>query len=261
MFSPVACSQCGKPFQVPEATLGKPTVCPWCQATVPALPIGAPAPAATLPTKEPLSLDDAPIPATATSPVGRKRWFLVGCVGIFALVLAAGVTIAVKRHKQGHVMGWEWQTFAAPDKSCSIELLGKPVEDPDAAGDEKRFISEGSYSGTTTWVGWRDLTQVQVQLAGTKDAFQHFAKPFDAERDRLKLRYGGTVAKDATTKFEDPLTREVRLDFPPGGRLVERMMVFPNGPRPRMYFVGIAGKFEFDSPEVQRFFDSFRVTE
>jgi len=179
---------------------------------------------------------------------------------LLALVVAATTTIAVKRHKQGHVLNWEWQAFAAPDNSCSITMLGKPVDDPDAGAGEKRYIAEGWYSGTTTWIGWRDLTQVQVQLAGTKDAFQHFTKPFDTERERLKLRYGGTVTKTATTKFEDPLTHEVRLEYP-GGRLIERMMVFPNGPRPRMYFVGMAGKFDFDSPEVQRFFDSFRVTE
>ncbi len=260
MFSPVACSQCGKPFQVPEATVGKPTVCPWCQATVAALPMGVPATASTSPAPEPLSLDDAPALKPTPSPRSRLRWVLAGIVGLFALIIATSVTIGVKRYKQGHVMGWEWQTFTAPDRSCSIDMLGKPVEDTDTAADEKRFTSEGTYSGTTTWIGWRDLTQVQVQLAGTKDAWQHFASHFNTERDRLKNRYGGVVSKDATTKFEDPLTHDVRLDYP-GGRVVERMLVMPNGPRPRVYFIGIAGKFEPDAPEVQRLFDSLRVTE
>src|ERR1700722_15244553 len=39
MFVPVACSECGKPFQVPETALAKSTACPWCQATVLALPV------------------------------------------------------------------------------------------------------------------------------------------------------------------------------------------------------------------------------
>jgi hypothetical protein len=256
MFVPVACSQCSKPFQVPEANVGKPTVCPWCQATVAAVPAGAPA------TPELLSLDDAPpatTPAPVRSPRNRLRWALAAFAALFALVIATTATIAVKRHKQGHGLSWEWQPFTPADKSFSIDMLGKPVEDTEIA-EEKRFVAEGWYSGTTVWVGWRDLSQIQVQLAATKDAWQHSTKTFDAERDRLKVRYGGTVTKDATTKFEDPLTHEVRLEYP-GGRVLERMIVMPNGPRPRVYYVGMAGKFDFDNPEIQRLFDSFRVTE
>jgi len=37
MFVPVSCTSCGKPFQVPEAALGKLAPCPWCQAVVTAL--------------------------------------------------------------------------------------------------------------------------------------------------------------------------------------------------------------------------------
>src|SRR5262245_50737516 len=67
MFVAVACNRCGKPFQVPEAAAGKDVACPWCQATVPALPVAgvmsAEAPPAhaggSLSQAEPLSLDDA----------------------------------------------------------------------------------------------------------------------------------------------------------------------------------------------------------
>ena len=38
MFVPVSCTKCGKPFQVPEAALGKLAPCPWCQEVVTALP-------------------------------------------------------------------------------------------------------------------------------------------------------------------------------------------------------------------------------
>ncbi|MCE9565606.1 MAG: hypothetical protein K8U57_26590 [Planctomycetes bacterium] len=274
MFSPVACSACSKPFQVPEASLGKPTVCPWCQATVLALPVGAPAISPTPPTAPaPLSLDDAPARAPvrppappavrmpARSPRNQLWWALAGCAAVFALVIAAVFTTAVLRQKQGHGLSWEWQTFTPSDKSFSIDMLGQPVEDKEVGADEKRYVAEGWYSGTTVWIGWRDLTQIQVQLAGSKDAWQHVSKDlFNPERDRLKNRYGGALTKDATTKFEDPLTHEVRLEYP-GGRVVERMLVMPNGPRPRVYYIGMAGKFDIESPEVQRLFDSFRVTE
>ena len=87
----------------------------------------------------------------------------------------------------------------------------------------------------------RPLTPEQMQLAGTRDAWRQLLPVFDAERDRLKGKYGGTVTREATLKFEGPLTREVRLAA--GGRtVVERMLVVPGGPHPRVYFLGLAGK-------------------
>src|SRR5438045_5869059 len=92
MFVPVACSACGKPFQVPEAAVGKPAACPWCRAAVLALPVGGAPPVAEpesrrltpparqegepKPTPEPLSLDDEP-PAAPAPPVRRVRPWLI----------------------------------------------------------------------------------------------------------------------------------------------------------------------------------------
>src|SRR5262245_51103256 len=140
MFVPVACSQCGKPFQVPEAEVGKPTVCPWCQATVPALPVGTPAaaPAASAPPgdsrpparqekpsqPEPLSLDDASAdapPAQVAPPRSKWFWWWAGGLGLITLVVVTGVTVAILRYKQGHTLGSEWRTFNPPNSSCSIE--------------------------------------------------------------------------------------------------------------------------------------------
>ena len=43
---------------------------------------------------------------------------------------------------------------------------------------------------------------------------------------------------------------------------MERMIVLPTGPRPRLYFIGIAGKrLDPDGEEVKRLFESFRVNE
>jgi hypothetical protein len=84
---------------------------------------------------------------------------------------------------------------------------------------------------------------------------------FDAERDRLKDTFGGYVAGEATIQFEPPITVEVRLETP-HGPLVERIIVKTDGPRPRVYFVGIVGKrLDPDGPEVNRLFRSFRVNE
>ena len=157
-----------------------------------------------------------------------------------------------------------WRAFTPPDNSCTLDLLGRPVEDAVAPGaNERRYTSEGWYSGTTAWIAWRNLSAAEVQIASTDDAWddKKLTKLFDAERDRLKNQFGGYVAKDGTIKFKEPLTREVRLELPQG-RLIERMIVMPAGPRPRVYFIGIAGRrLDLDGDEVKRFFDSFRAFE
>ncbi len=257
MFVPVACSECGKPFQVPEAAVGKSAACPWCQAAVLALPVGG----AASSTAAPLSLDD-----DLPEPVKRSRislWFVL--LGLLLVAVAAtAVTFGALRRKEGYMVNREWRAFTPQDNSCSIDLLGKPIEDADApAANERRYTSEGWYSGTTAWIAWRNLTAAEVQIASTDDAWHNekLLKLFDAERDRLKGQFGGYVAKDGTIKFKDPLTREVRLELPQG-RLIERMIVMPTGPRPRVYFIGIAGKrLDLDGDEVKRFFDSFRAFE
>jgi hypothetical protein len=298
MFVPVACSQCGKPFQAPEAELGKPVVCPWCRATVPALPVAAPAaapgdsrpparpdapqpaespPASRLPwpQPEPLSLDDAP-PAeakpkapppparrAARPAVPRSKWFWwwAAVLGVVTLVVVTAATVAVLRYKQGHVLGSEWRAFSPPDGSFTVELLGKPTEDATAETGVRRYAAEGWYSGTVTWVGWRDLTPVERQYALAKDGWvQLREKLFDPERDRLAAKYGGTVAKQATPKLDNPIVHEVRVQYD-GGQAVERTVVAVNDFSARVYFVGIAGRIDPDGEDVKRFLDSFKVTE
>lgn len=250
MFVPVACSQCGKPFQVPEASVGNSTVCPWCQATVLALPVGAPASgAAPQSTAEPLPLDATP----------RRTGRRVAFIGLIVVLTVAATltTFGLLRYKQGHTLFSEWRPFQASDHSCRIDLLGRPVEAGEA--DEKRYVSEGWYSGTKAWIGWRDLTPVQVQQASTKDSWLSLLPLFTAEQDRLKTTFGGTVTKEATLQFENPLIREVRLESPEV-RVIERMIVKPQGANPRLYFVGMAGKnLDFDSDAVKRLFESFTV--
>src|SRR5262245_22509308 len=151
MFVPVACSECGKPFQVPDAAVGKPTVCPWCQTTVAALPLGTPialpapdpepTPASPPATESrdsprparrddrdpaPLPLDDAP-PSPPAPPFNWFPWWVIVAT-VLGLVLATGVTIGVLRYKKGHVLNSEWRLFSPPDSPCAIELLGRPYE-------------------------------------------------------------------------------------------------------------------------------------
>jgi hypothetical protein len=304
MFVPVACSRCGKPFQVPEAAVGSPTVCPWCRDTVLALPVGLPAtapppsaplssvspssaplssaplsspvpsvpPTATPSDSEHLALDDSPddapprapasLPPAALPTATPGRRFPLGVVVLAPVVLlVTGVlTVGVLRYRQGYLTALEWRTVSPDGGNCSVELLGRPTEDPDPGPRERRFVSRGWYSGTTAWVAWRELDPRLAELAVTPDAWQHFRPLFEAERDRLKVRYNGTVTKDATIRFEDPLTWELRLEYP-GGRLVQRAIVAPGGQRSRVYFLGLAGHIDPEGDDARRLFASFRPSD
>jgi hypothetical protein len=264
MFVPVACSRCGKPFQVPEETVGQTTACPWCQAAVLALPVGGAAtpigkspPSSANP--EPLSLDDDP---PRPQPRSRRAFLVL----ILVAIIATLATVTLLRRKEGYLTDREWRPFTPPDNSCSIDLLGKPTED--ASTSEKgirRYLSEGWYSGTITWIAWRNLNAAEVHVAVTDEAWHdpQLLKILDAERDWLKERFGGSVTRDATIQFKSPLIREVRLGLPSGkGHVVERQIVHATGPHPRIYFIGIAGKrFDPDGSEVQRLVNSFQLLE
>jgi hypothetical protein len=295
MFVPVSCTKCGKPFQVPEAALGKLAPCPWCQETVTALPVSAPLPAAqeqerakpqaAVAVQEPLSLDDEPAPqiaqakpaappepaspqsTVAVSPKPpRKRFISIALLVILGLGLAGAVTIGTVgalRWRTGSLVRVDWRTFHAPDGSCSIDLLGTPVEDPEApAAGGRRYVSQGWYSGTKAWIAWKDLTPQEVQLVGGDNAWQ-LLRPsvFEPEKERLKSAFGGYEAEGGGTKSFKPVEIEYRLQTP-DGLLVERFIVKVDGPRPRAYFIGMVGKQLIpDGPELNRLFTSFRVKE
>ena len=185
---------------------------------------------------------------------------------VLVAMAATLATIAILRRKEGYLAEREWHSFTPPDNSCIIDLLGKPSEDTSSSEKgTRRYLSEGWYSGTTTWIGWHNLSAAEVQVAVTDEAWHdpQLTKNFDAERDWLKERFGGSMTRDATIQFKSPLIREVRLELPAGkGHVIERQIVHATGPHPRIYFIGIAGKrFDPEGSEVQRLVASFRVLE
>ena len=198
MFVPVACSACGKPFQVPETAIGKPTACPWCRADVLALPVAGASPHDAHPpanstlTPEPLSLDEEHRP-TLKQPRAR-RWLILATI-LLVGVAATLATLGVLRRKEGYLTSREWRAFTPPDNSCTVHLLGSPTEDAAAPeGGMRRYVSEGWYSGTITWLGWRNLSAVEAQIAAAPEAWHNpqLMKLFDQERDWLRGRFAGT---------------------------------------------------------------------
>lgn len=229
-----------------------------------AAPPAVAAPAAAPPV-EPLSLDDAPPapealpPAPSASP---RRWRAIILLALALTAATAAATLAVLRYQKGYLVGSESKEFVAPDGSCRIDLLGTPTEDesqPDRG--ERRYTSTGWYSGMKAWIGWRTLSQAQVQEAGARDGWVALRKAIvEPETARLIEKTGAYLVRDATIG-QNPETIEVRLDGP-NGPTIERIIVAPQGPRPRVYFLGMSGRrLQLDGPEVRRFFDSFHIVE
>ena len=121
------------------------------------------------------------------------------------------------------------------------------------------YTTSGWYSRARVWIGWRDLDPEWVKLAAQDRDGAITLPVLTAERDRRKDQVGGTIAKEARVRFGAFLGLEVQMDTP-RGKLVERYIVSLDGPRPRLYFMGIEAKnAAADSPAAQKLFNSFRV--
>jgi hypothetical protein len=286
MFVPVSCTNCGKPFQVPEAALGKPAACPWCQVVVTALPVASgaqPEPAATSPepAQEPLSLDDEPPEPRARRPVAvpvappappkpRPRAPLslkTVAAGMLIVTVIATLTILALGYGSGRVPGSAWFEFTPPDGSCTVLMPGTPKEEDVAAHPAasvtggKRYVTRNWYSRTSAWVGWGDLDpKFHASLAKDKDKDKLFAAAaLEAERNREKSRLEGTVTKEMEVRINDAWGIEVHMDTP-NGPVVEWLLLVADGTRPRLYVYGFQSpSLTPDSAAVRRMFTSFKV--
>lgn len=293
MFVPVHCTSCSKPFQVPDDALGKPTLCPWCQAVVTALPVASVAevphtqstpapelPAPVIPAAKridprPLSLDeDAPPKPRAARAARRENTepravLVVTVIGavLTTVILVMGVTLTVLRYGSGAIRERGWTEYMPPDGSCSVLLPGSPIEEevePNAAGSAtggKRYGYSGWYTRTSAWLAWNDLEPGFVaSLANDKEKV-FTASAIQAELSREKARLQGTVTKEAEIRFKSAWGVEVHMDSP-GGKVIEWLVLVAEGGRPRLYVYGVRAKnIAHDSAVVRRMFTSFKVND
>jgi len=266
MFVPVACLKCGKLFQVPAAAAGTEVACPWCKGITPALPVAAvpdAAPPASAPA--PLSLDDAE-PESADAPPRPPFRFPLR-TALVALLVTAGVgvgVVAVLGYGAGRVAPAAWAEFTPPDGSCTVLLPGAPDEEPvepqaSTARGGLRYVTTGWYSGVSAWVGWQDLDPAWAkEAAGDRDGV-FAAAVLAAERDRRVAQVGGTAVAVKPARFGYGPGMIVEMQTP-RGPLVEQYVLAPDGPRPRLYFVGVRARTAAaDGPLVRKLFNSFRV--
>ena len=266
MFLPVACLQCGKLFQVPQAAGGMDVACPWCKATTPALQVaGVPTPAASqvehLSTVNRQSFIDAVLKAKSV----ERPWILNAAIGLLVVVVVLGITVGVLQLRS-LLFPPTWSEFTPPDNSCTIALPGRPTEEsiePTPADNITRglhlYTTQGWSSRARVWFGWRDLDPAWVKQA-LMDRDGAITSPIlTAERDLRKNQVGGRIAKEATVRFGSNLGLEVQMETSKG-KLIERYIVVLEGPRPRLYFMGLESKnATSDSTDAQKLFNSFRV--
>jgi hypothetical protein len=292
MFVPVSCTSCGKPFQVPEAALGKLAPCPWCQAVVTALPVSLPQPdppAAPPPSQppapEPLSLDDAPAPvqtATATPiapparraprdephapPATFKFNATTAVIGIAVVFGVMAATVFFLGYRSGRLPEADWTEFTPSDGSFTIAMPGRPTEtDVDSVSEGslaggKRFAVRRWYTRTAVWAAYHDLEPGLAQKIPSDRGRVIAAGVLRVARDREVARLQGTITKEAEV-LQGGWGIEIHLDTP-DGPVIERLVLLGEGKRPRLYVFGVQGKnVTPTSPAWQRLFASFRVNE
>ncbi len=276
MFVPVACSRCSKPFQVPSAVAGTTVACPWCKASVVALPVAgvsepaqAPMPVSSpLSIPEPLSLDPEPSPTVASAPAQSRKFPFRRAILVVALsVLAFGATLFYRGYHAGRVPESAWNSFTPPDGSCTVDLPGEPTAHPLNAlpiavcrGGEE-FITDGWYSGVQAWVGWYDLDPAWAKAAAEdKDGGQIDPILNAGQKQRVDSRKA-TIRKEGKMLVDEFRARELQIESE-AGPAIEWLCVVPTGTHPRLYFFGIQGKnISPESPLARRIFTKFRVNE
>ena len=246
MFVPVHCTQCGKPFQVPESALGQLAPCPWCGATVTALPVSAPvavpeSPAAeqsqtASPASEPLSLDDAePVasantnPKPAARPVAKPRRDAVkrdrapaappppaapvSVLGIVMGVVAVAVVVVVVMGATIVFLNYgsgrvpeSGWTEFAPGDGSFSILLPGVPQEEEVAGNPGGSIRDGK---RFTVSGWYSKTDVWVAYHDLDPAV---AKGLAADKDRVIAAGVLRAERDRELKrLEGTLTKEAEV--------------------------------------------------
>lgn len=181
------------------------------------------------------------------------------------LVVGAGATVVALNYGSGRMSESGWTEFTPPDGSFSITLPGEPKEEPvepNPAGSVtggKRYTVRAWYSKTTAWVAYSDLDpKVVPKLVADTDRVIA-AGILQAERERERLRLGGTITNEVMYRLDASVGVVLQFDTP-RGKVAEWLVVIGTGPHPRVYSYGIESKDA--GPETvigKRLNNSFRV--
>ena len=254
MFVPVTCEQCGKSFQIPEANLGRTTVCPWCQAIVTTAPVTVHEPA-TPPI--PVSVS---VPASAVANLRPRQLLKFLLWGLLCLLIGAA-SFAASRFGSGVIPHDAWQAFTPPGGDCRVELPGTPDARALPANPFSPVMESGQeyvvhrwFDRVTVSVGWIDLARERLALTRPDDLLAA------AMRFRVE-QHGARLLAQSTVRFNEWTGIQAIFEDSEGMTIVERYyIVAGNRPRPRMYVLSAIGtRMTPESPVVQRLFHSFTL--
>lgn len=248
MLVAVGCGKCSKPFQVEESALGSTVTCPWCQASVAALPMAMPT-APTGSANQPLSLDQAvQLPSEAkpdvSSPPGKpqspaklmRRVFFLAV----AMALAGFGGWFASRYGSGKIPEGAWRDVSPPGGDLRIKLPGSPEESELPADSRfpgllagKRFTVDRWYEDVHVSVGWHDIDPDRAKKIDDESLLA-FVREARATQLGGKAIFRGTVQVDGFPG--DDIEYET-----PKGPVFERLISARTAPKPRIYMVTVWG--------------------
>ena len=249
MLAQVGCSECGKRFQVEGDQLGQLASCPWCEASVLALPMAAKA--------EPLPLPEPLIPPGVSAIPKRRarKWPAIPVVALCMLI--AGGTFLIQRYRNGAVPAFAMQTLTATDGSCQATLPGSTEAVPGPQftplqTDVALFASQSWFTRTRGGLGWIELDPERAKLVRTEDFLS-------SVRDELGRWLGvSTIEKEGVVK--SGTSEGLEVHYGTGTiRYTARILAVFDSPQPRIYLVWVGGpKFDPDGEVASRVLTSFR---
>jgi DNA-directed RNA polymerase subunit RPC12/RpoP len=240
MLVAVACGKCGKPFQVDEPAVGTSVECPWCKASVLALPVATP----TANAAQPLSLDQAvQLPSDSAEPrkpLSRGKLLVRLFLLAVAMVAACAVGWVASQYGSGRIPEGAWREVEFSDGNCKVKLPGTPVEEPfntDARFPGilggKRHVVHRRFEQVDVGVGWLDLDPLVART-------MHDDSLIAYERERRAVELGGKATVRGSAQVDGFPAEDVEYDTP-NGPVYERLVAALNTPRPRLYVVTVGG--------------------
>lgn len=243
MFVPVHCRQCHKPFQIPDTSLTKVVVCPWCNE-------------ASEPTSNASPETQSTVnPARTAAKSGWSRYVLLG---LLCLLAAAG-TFAGSRFGSGKVPDGAWQEFSPENGRFTVLLPGVPELESVAANPYSPLIGDGERYTVRRWF---DRVTVSVTMIGLDAMKAKLARPEDliaAEVQRMGEAFGGLPVTEAVVRFDQHRGAEVQFATAEGP-VVARLIVVNDRPESALYILSVAGStVKPEGMTAQTLFRSFRL--
>jgi len=248
------CAACQGTFQVEQSALGKRVGCPLCQAVVEAVaaPTAMPVAEVVGTTEAPLSLDDAEDISTKKTKSSPWKYALIGVLTLLSMT----VVYVLFKYGSGEIPDRAWEVFAPEGGRCKVMIPGDPTLEDIPAGrgmvDGKKFIVTRWFEKVVIGFGWFDLAE-------NADKFITIDGLANRHAEDLATKHNGKVLERGVVRYGGYDGREFVIETDKG-QWIERIVMVPSKPRPRVYVMGIGGpKVTKNNVGVAKLFGSLRL--